>query len=76
MRDIADTGLNICLELFNNIAVSEAAIANAFYQTYLLSILQDVFFVLTDSDHKSGELSHLRVSLKIQSRDQFATLSN
>jgi exportin-1 len=54
MRDIAETGLNICLELINNIAAADQSIANAFYQSFFLSLLQDVFFVLTDSDHKSG----------------------
>ncbi|WFC98328.1 Karyopherin transporter [Malassezia yamatoensis] len=54
MRDIADTGLNICLELINNIANTDESIAGAFFQQYLLSILQDIFYVLTDSDHKSG----------------------
>ena len=54
MRDIADTGLNICLELLNNIAATDPAIASAFFQQYLLNILQDIFYVLTDSDHKSG----------------------
>ncbi|KAL1923674.1 uncharacterized protein VTP21DRAFT_8654 [Calcarisporiella thermophila] len=54
MRDIADTGLQICLELINNFTASEPAIANAFFQSYFLSILQDVFYVLSDTDHKSG----------------------
>lgn len=54
MRDIADTGLNICLELINNIASSDPQIANAFFQAYLLAIMQDIFYVLTDADHKSG----------------------
>lgn len=54
MRDIAETGLNICLELINNIAAADQNIANAFYQSFFLSLLQDIFFVLTDSDHKSG----------------------
>ncbi|CAH1760654.1 6848_t:CDS:2, partial [Entrophospora sp. SA101] len=53
MRDIADTGLHICLELLNNISNQESAVANAFYQQYYLNLLQDVFFVLTDTDHKS-----------------------
>ncbi|BFZ54615.1 Karyopherin transporter [Savitreella phatthalungensis] len=54
MRDIADTGLNICLELINNIAAADTQISNAFYQSFFLPLLQDVFFVLTDSDHKAG----------------------
>jgi exportin-1 len=55
MRDIADTGLQICLELLNNVAEIDQNTANAFYQQYFLNLLQDVFFVLTDTDHKSGK---------------------
>lgn len=55
MRDIADLGLEICGELIDNISRTDAAIAGAFYQSYYLSLLQDIFFVLTDSDHKSGK---------------------
>ncbi|KAJ2925230.1 hypothetical protein H1R20_g11881, partial [Candolleomyces eurysporus] len=55
MRDIADTGLNLCLEVVNNFAsAGEPAVTNAFFQQYFLSIVQDIFFVLTDADHKSG----------------------
>ncbi|KIO27462.1 hypothetical protein M407DRAFT_190749 [Tulasnella calospora MUT 4182] len=54
MRDIADTGLNLCLEVVNNFASADPAIANIFFQGYYLSILQDTFFVLTDTDHKFG----------------------
>ncbi|KAG8925963.1 Karyopherin transporter [Tulasnella sp. 419] len=54
MRDIADTGLNLCIEVINNFASADPAIANAFFQGYFLSILQDTLFVLTDTDHKSG----------------------
>jgi len=54
MRDIADTGLTILLELINNFAAAETSVANSFFQQYFLSMLQDLFFVLTDSEHKSG----------------------
>ena len=54
MRDIADTGLTILLELINNFAQSDDGVSNAFFQQYFLSMLQDLFFVLTDSEHKSG----------------------
>lgn len=54
MRDIADLGLDICGELIDNISRADTAVAGAFYQSYYLSILQDIFFVLTDRDHKSG----------------------
>ncbi|KAJ3388329.1 Karyopherin transporter [Entophlyctis sp. JEL0112] len=54
MRDISDLGLQICLDLLNNFSKCDQSISNAFYQTYYLSILQDVFFVLTNTFHKSG----------------------
>ena len=45
----------MCLEVINNFASStDPAITNAFFQKYFLSILQDIFYVLTDADHKSG----------------------
>jgi exportin-1 len=54
MRDISDLGLTICLELITNFTRTDPAIMNSFFQTYYLSILQDIFFVLTNSFHKSG----------------------
>ncbi|KAI9334595.1 CRM1 C terminal-domain-containing protein [Obelidium mucronatum] len=54
MRDISDLGLTICHDLLNNFGKCDASIANAFYQTYYLNILQDIFFVLTNTFHKSG----------------------
>lgn len=44
----------VCLEVVNNFAVADAAISNSFFQQYFLSITQDIFYVLTDADHKSG----------------------
>ncbi|KAJ7483576.1 CRM1 C terminal-domain-containing protein [Mycena latifolia] len=54
VRDIADLGLSICLEVINNFASSPSEIAGPFFQQYFLSVVQDIFFVLTDTDHKSG----------------------
>ena len=53
IRDVAEAGLNICIDLLKNINGSESSIANAFYQSYFISLLQDIFYVLTDADHKS-----------------------
>lgn len=55
LRNIADIGLNTCEELIKNMSSTDPNIAGAFYQSYYLSILQDIFFVLTDRDHKSGK---------------------
>lgn len=54
-RDVEAAGLNMCLELINNIAdKTDVQTSNAFFQQFFITILQDVFFVLTDSDHKAG----------------------
>lgn len=37
-----------------NFANAERDVSNAFFQQYFLSILQDILYVLTDADHKSG----------------------
>jgi exportin-1 len=44
----------VCIEVVNNFAGADPMVANAFFQQYFLSIVQDIFFVLTDTDHKSG----------------------
>ena len=44
----------MCLEVVNNFAGAEPQVSNAFFQQYFLNIMQDIFYVLTDTDHKSG----------------------
>lgn len=44
----------VCLEVVNNFSSADPQVSNQFFQQYFLSIMQDVFFVLTDTDHKSG----------------------
>jgi exportin-1 len=44
----------MCLELVTNIADTDPQTSNAFFQQFFVPILQDVFFVLTDTDHKAG----------------------
>ncbi|KAK0626056.1 CRM1 C terminal-domain-containing protein [Immersiella caudata] len=54
-RDVETAGLNMCLELINNIAEkTDVQTSNAFFNQFFITILQDVFFVLTDQDHKAG----------------------
>lgn len=65
MRDIADVGLQICYELIANFSRNDPNIAGVFYQNYFLSILQDIFFVLTDRDHKSGKLIFLYIFIHV-----------
>ena len=42
------------LEVVNNFSTADPQVSNQFFQQYYLGIMQDVFFVLTDTDHKSG----------------------
>lgn len=54
-RAVEGEGLNMCIELISNMAEqTDAGTCNAFFQSFYTTILQDVFFVLTDSDHKAG----------------------
>lgn len=53
-RDVESAGLNMCIELMNNMAETEPTTCNTFFQNFYTAIMQDVFFVLTDSDHKAG----------------------
>ena len=55
MRDIAEIGLTICQDLLGKIiAQPNSAFTAQFFQKFYLSLMQDVFFVLTDSSQKSG----------------------
>ncbi|GAA5968577.1 hypothetical protein JCM21900_004793 [Sporobolomyces salmonicolor] len=44
----------ICVELIDNVVAAGPNTSNGFFQAYYLALLQDMFFVLTDADHKSG----------------------
>lgn len=53
-RDIADTGLSMFLELLQNMSKVDPSVSAPFYKAYFLSLVQDIFYVLTDTDHKAG----------------------
>ncbi|CAG8885738.1 unnamed protein product [Penicillium egyptiacum] len=53
-REVENTGLTMCLELMNNMAETDPQTSSIFFREFYIPILQDVFFVLTDSDHKAG----------------------
>ena len=54
-RAVEGEGLNMCIELVSNMAEqTDQQTCSAFFQNFYTTILQDVFFVLTDSDHKAG----------------------
>jgi len=48
-----------------NFLNSEQAIASAFFASFYTSLLQDLLFVLTDSDHKSGFRSQTTLLAKL-----------
>ncbi|XP_051137999.1 protein EXPORTIN 1A isoform X4 [Andrographis paniculata] len=58
-RNIAETGLNLLLEMLKNFQTSE--FCNQFYRTYFLTIEQEIFAVLTDTFHKPGFKLHVLV---------------
>ncbi|MCL4120297.1 UNVERIFIED_CONTAM: hypothetical protein GTU68_065524 [Idotea baltica] len=60
MRNVADTGLQILIQLLQNITAHPSA-ANGFYQTYYTDILQHIFSVVTDSSHTAGMVMHATI---------------
>ncbi|KCV67715.1 hypothetical protein H696_05823 [Fonticula alba] len=57
MRDIAEMALHTLqemLEQFRRKLLAQPGQVTGFYQQYYVSLMQDVFVVLTDSDHKAG----------------------
>ncbi|GFP94285.1 exportin-1 [Phtheirospermum japonicum] len=58
-RNIAETGLNLLLEMLKNFQLSE--FCNQFYRTYISTIEQEIFAVLTDTFHKPGFKLHVLV---------------
>ncbi|KAG8381654.1 hypothetical protein BUALT_Bualt06G0144000 [Buddleja alternifolia] len=58
-RNIAETGLNLLLEMLKNFQTCE--FCNQFYRTYFLTIEQEIFAVLTDTFHKPGFKLHVLV---------------
>ncbi|MCJ1390447.1 Karyopherin transporter [Xylographa bjoerkii] len=53
-REVENTGLTMCIELIDNMAETDPQTSGIFFQQFFITILQDVFFVLTDTDHKAG----------------------
>ena len=55
-REVENSGLTLCYELLLNIEKlgPQNQFAIGFYRHYYFPIISDVFYVLTDSDHKAG----------------------
>lgn len=60
MRNVADTGLAILLQLLQNLEQHQQA-AQSFYQTYFTDILMQMFSVVTDSSHTASLQSHAQI---------------
>lgn len=64
-REIADAGLKICYELLRNVsgpvAGANPAWVDAFHATFLVPLFTDIFYVLTDGEHKSGFRYHAAI---------------
>ncbi|KAL8217857.1 hypothetical protein R6Q57_021230 [Mikania cordata] len=58
-RNIAETGLNLLLEMLKNFQTCE--FRNQFYRSYFVLIVQEIFAVLTDTFHKPGFKLHILV---------------
>jgi exportin-1 len=56
-RNIAEMGLDILFELLQNVGRHEH-IAQEFYQQFLLQLIQEILYVMTDRLHKSGIKMH------------------
>lgn len=62
--ELAEIGLETMNELLSKVVLNQE-IANVFFQNFYMSILQDTFFVLTDSLHKSGFYKQALIIMKL-----------
>jgi len=62
--ELAEIGLDTMNELLSKV-VSNQSIANVFFQNFYMVILQDAFYVLTDSLHKSGFYKQALIIMKM-----------
>ncbi|KAM7273898.1 hypothetical protein ACFE04_028562 [Oxalis oulophora] len=72
-RNIAETGLNLLIEMLKNFKAPE--FCNQFYQTYFVTIEQEIFAVLTDTFHKPGFKLHVSVLQHLFSLAQSGALT-
>ncbi|CAG0915869.1 unnamed protein product [Notodromas monacha] len=59
MRNVADCGLQILQQLFQNMSTFD--VAQRFYQAYFMEILQHLFSVVTDTSHTANLLMHANI---------------
>lgn len=75
MSDVAELGLIIIGQFLKNIAQSNQDVLNQFCKQYLIQLIQDIFFVLTDTEHKSGFRSQCSVLMQLMSFPELMTLN-
>lgn len=65
-REVENSGLQLAIELLKNVEnLGVTPFTTAFYQMFYFPILSDTFYVLTDSDHKSGFRLQLQLLSKL-----------
>ncbi|KAF2759610.1 hypothetical protein EJ05DRAFT_303808 [Pseudovirgaria hyperparasitica] len=64
-REVENAGLSMCFELITNMSDTDVNTCNTFFQNFYTVLLQDVFFVVTDSDHKAGFKSQSMLLAKL-----------
>lgn len=62
-RNVAETGLQILLEMLRN--VDNSPFVNYFYRIYFKSILNDILSVLTDTFHRPGFRLHAQILMHL-----------
>lgn len=62
-RNVAETGLQILLEMLRN--VDNSPYSNYFYRIYFKSILNDILSVLTDTFHRPGFKLHAQILMHL-----------
>lgn len=62
--ELADIGLETMNELLSKVVMNQG-VANLFFQNFYMLILQDAFYVLTDSLHKSGFYKQALIIMKL-----------
>jgi exportin-1 len=62
--ELSDIGLETMNELLSKVVLNKE-IANVFFQNFYMLIMQDTFYVLTDSLHKSGFYKQALIIMKL-----------
>lgn len=64
-REVETAGLYLTLELVTNVSEAGQEVSDKFFKSFFKPIVGDVFFVLSDSDHKAGFKPQSQILTKI-----------